>query len=238
MSELRTGDAIKPAQLVSIEGDVDLSLVGQMTHLEDPVSGRQYLRLDDEGHAPYPTPQEDDILDYLLLPVSEVDGARYIHLPEKYYTFAQSLENIAETAVKKAATSEEVIVEGELLRDAKTLFGHLGGQLDELALGDGVLPEDIHIRQVLLTEGETEVQIKLLPPLRLRPVEDEIYTSVDTRTMFLQQLYNSCWGMATNPMIRDTLPAAFKELTKTFSVGKDSRLPQLLGKSTLHRTGA
>jgi hypothetical protein len=228
-----------PARLVAIEEGVDLSLVGRMAHLKDPATGLQFLRLEDQEIASYPTPQEEDILDFLLLPVTAIDGDRYIHLPETYCTFAQSLDNIANTAAKTAESSEGVITEGGLLRDAKTLFGILGSQLDDLALGDGVLPEDLHIRQVLLMEGDGELQIKLLPPLKLRPVEDEIYTPADTRTMLLQRLYNSCWGVVTNPMVRATLPAAFKELTETFSVGRASNdVSQSLGRNTPSSTSA
>lgn len=233
MSEVRTGNQLDPTNLIPVEADVDLSSVGQMSHLVNPATNQQYLRLEDESHVPYPVPGEEDIIDYLLLPTTVVDGSRYLHLPSTYCTFTQALENIATNATQEASGSESAIAEGGVLQEAKTLFEQLGNQLDELTLGDGVIPEDMHMRQVLVTEDERELQIKFLPPLRVRSIEDPLYTQADTRMMVLQQLFNSCRGLVTNQVVRDSLPAAFKGLTETFSLGRDLQVPQTLGQSAL-----
>jgi hypothetical protein len=236
MTETRTGNQLNPAALIPKEEGTDLSSFGQMVHVVDPSTGAEYLQLDDLEHAPYPTAGEEDIIDYLLLPVTDVDGERFLHLPAEYLTFTQALDRIAEHATSDATDSNEVISDGELVEGMKDLFGKLGEQLDELVLGDCVLPKDMSIRQVLVTEEAGQTQFKLLPPLRVRSIDDGEYSPVDARIILLQQLLHSCFNSATKRVVRDATNAAFKGFIENFSYGGVADVEQALGRGVVHMT--
>lgn len=201
------GEEVRPNimsedKLSRVEGLFSLAQKDLFEHLIDPESGRQYLALC-EG-IEYPDSGEIESADVILPTRTTEQGRSLLLLPEDFVTMAQALND---TIGDYSSNS---------LFMARGLFEKLGDELSIIVNFDGVVPENIHYRQIVMAKEEQGLGVKILPPLKFQPKSDAVHSEMDAKTLITQQLFQSCYYGAANKAQKDALPIAFRGFIDAF----------------------
>lgn len=215
--EVQTFDS---SEFILYEDDGSLTFTGHTTHLIDPDTGRQYLRLEDTDSTPYPEPTRDEILDDLVLPLKhDANGVRYACLPSGFSTLKQMIEDLT---ANDMFTIDSFIEDG-VLDEMRALFTQIGDQLNYLADGDNKVVTSLEARQILVVPMDEEkngpIAVLLLPPLNVTDPESGLGAELQ-RSSLLRNLYGSLFYTAQSKLVKDVLPAAFKGFTDAYTFGK------------------
>ena len=208
------------SEFILFDDDGNLTFAGQTTHLIDPDTGQQYLRLEDAASTPYPEPTRDEILDDLVLPLKyDVNGVRYACLPSGFSTLTQMIDDLTSNDV---LTIDSLIEDG-VLDEMRALFTQIGDQLNYLADGDNKVVTSLEARQILVVPMDEEkdgpIAVLLLPPLNVTDTEVGLGGELQ-RSSLLRNLYGSLFYTAQSKIVKDVLPAAFKGFTDAYTFGK------------------
>jgi len=205
MSDFERKGELNLSSVVACSGVFALT-TPSFEHVYDPEDGSQFLVLCEETQYPI---GEHDSSGLILDQVSTSDDSNVLMLPDNFVTMAQTLNDTIGNSPSN--TTVEL---------SKRLFKRLGYQLSQMSVHDGVLPENIHYRQIIVVKDSKNDGLRLLPPLYLQPSSDHIYSELDTRTMLTHQLFNSCYHGASNKSQKDALPRIFKGFVDAFKVIK------------------
>lgn len=191
--------------IIPVEGVYSLTKEGLFEHNIDKQTGQEYLVLFESEK--YPFADEGSVLEDLILRRSPEDEDKLL-LPEQYRTMGQVLND----TIGNVPTRHSLDL-------ATKIFETLGSKLSLLAEYDGILPENISYKQIIIGLGSDGFNIKLLPPLTLQKAEDdEIYSLKNISMMLSTQLYSSCYNGASNRSQQEWLPTIFKRFVENFKL--------------------